>query len=209
MKFLEKPEAQSDLPLASHEKSGVGEGTIAPPSIPRPEPCARKASQDFTSLQSDTAHTANSAIAPPLSLHMGEKDKEQGKKMEFVNNKNSSKNEDMILEDNGTGLEDEMEEEIETETEMHESDRIRALCMAMLDKMDSMNKKLTPSKADFKPSKDMANEFESRTEISPTQEDVQPVHTVRVPAHQISDRKFVKIERKRRKRKEQTDCKAS
>ena len=51
---------------------------------------------------------------------------------------------------------------------------------------------------------------ENKTEISPTQEDVQPVRTVRVPAHQISDQKFVKIERKRRKRKEhQTDCKAS
>ena len=66
------------------------------------------------------------------------------------------------------------------------------------------------TKADFEPFKDMVNEFENKTEISPTQEDVQPVCTVRVPAYQISDRKFVKIERKRRKRKEpQTDCKAS
>ena len=93
MKFLEKPEAQSDLPLASHEKSGEDEGTLAPPFIPRPETCVWEASQDFasmqsdTALQSDTAHTANSAIAPPLSLHMGEKDKEQGKKMEFVTTK--------------------------------------------------------------------------------------------------------------------------
>ena len=56
-------------------------------------------------------------------------------------------------------------------------------------------------------------EYEKRTKISPTQEDqedVQPVRAVCVPAHQVSDRKFVKVERKRRKRKDhQTDCKTS
>merc|ERR1711914_57210 len=67
----------------------------------------------------------------------------------------------------------------------------------------------TATTADSEPFKDMANEFETRTEINPTREDAQPVRTVRVPAYQISDRKFVKIKRKRRKRKEQTDCKAS
>ena len=75
-----------------------------------------------------------------------------------------------------------------------------------------MDKQLAPL-ADYVPIKDTANEFETETktetEINPTQEDAQPVRTVRVPAYQISDRKFVKIERKRRKRKEQTDCKAS
>ena len=65
------------------------------------------------------------------------------------------------------------------------------------------------TRADFEPSKDMANEFETRTKINPTQEDAQPICTVHVPTHQISDWKFVKVERKRRKRKEQTDCKAS
>ena len=44
----------------------------------------------------------------------------------------------------------------------------------------------------------------------PTREEEQLVRTVRVPAHKISDREFVKIERKQRKNKEyQTDCKAS
>ena len=48
------------------------------------------------------------------------------------------------------------------------------------------------------------------TETNSTQEDVQPVSTVRVPAHQISDRELVKTKRKRRKRKDhQTDCKTS
>ena len=106
MKFLEKPEVQSDLPLASHKRSGDGEGTPAPPSTTRPEPCAGKASHDVISLQFDPAHIVDSAMAPSLSLHMGEgeKDKEKGKEMESVNNKNSSKNEGMISEDNETGL---------------------------------------------------------------------------------------------------------
>ena len=86
---------------------------------------------------------------------------------------------------------------------------MQALLKATIAITESLNKEMA-TKADFKPFKDMVNEFENRTEISPTQEDVQPVHTVCVPAHQISDRKFMKIERKRRKKKEhQTDCKAS
>ena len=66
------------------------------------------------------------------------------------------------------------------------------------------------------PIKDTTNEFETEseteneTETSPTREDEQPVRAVRVPAHQITDRKFVKVERKRRKRKDhQKDCKTS
>ena len=94
-----------------------------------------------------------------------------------------------------------MEEEIETETEMHDSDVIREWYMKMMTTMAPL--------ADYEPIKNTANEFETRTEINPTQEDAQPVRAVRVPAYQISDRKFVKVERKRRKRKEQTDCKAS
>ena len=95
---------------------------------------------------------------------------------------------------------------------MHDSDAIRDLCMKMMASMESMTEKMA-TRADFEPFKDMANEFETETktetEINPTRDDAQPVRTVRVPAYQISDRKFVKIERKRRKRKEQTDCKAS
>ena len=142
------------------------------------------------------------------------------------NNENLSEHGDRILVDNETGREDEMEEEIETETEMHDSDPIRELCMKMWTDITSMKEEMATAvdnisanvasmkgematTADSEPFKDMANEFETRTEINPTREDVQPVRTVRVPAYQISDRKFVKIERKRRKRKEQTDCKAS
>ena len=117
MKFLEKPVAQLDLPLASHKRSGEGEGIFAPPSTTHPEPCAKKASHDDVSLEFDPANGVDSARAPSLSLHTeqatsctekhmgeGEKDEEQGKEMESVNNENSSKNEGMILEDNETGL---------------------------------------------------------------------------------------------------------
>ena len=128
------------------------------------------------------------------------------------NNENLSEHGDRILVDNETGREDEMEEEIETETEMHDLDSIRELCMKMLTDVASMKEKMA-TRANFEPFKDMANKFETETktetETNPTQEDAQPVCTVRVPAHQISDRKFVKVKRKRRKRKEQTDCKAS
>ena len=73
------------------------------------------------------------------------------------------------------------------------------------------------TKKDFEPIKDNVNEFKSRMEMTSTtqeghedHEDVQPVRAVRVPAHQVSDRKFVKDERKRRRRKNhQTDCKTS
>ena len=100
MKFLDKPEAQSDLPPASHEISGEGEETPAPPLFPSLETCAREASQDLTSLQPDTTHV-DTAMTPSLS--QGVKFKEQGKEMNSVNNKFSSKNEGMISEDNETG----------------------------------------------------------------------------------------------------------
>jgi len=67
MKFLEKPEAQSDLPLPSHERSGDSEGTRAPPFIAHPEPCPGKEFRKGMSLQFDTADTA---IPPPL-FHRG------------------------------------------------------------------------------------------------------------------------------------------
>ena len=76
--------------------------------------------------------------------------------------------------------------------------------------------------------KESSSEEESNSEgeINPTQENIArpctnsitenvvedaiPVQKVQVPAHQVSDRKFVTVERKRRKRKDnQTDCKAS
>ena len=103
-----------------------------------------------------------------------------------------------------------MEEEIETE--MQDPDSIQDLLMKMLTLSASMKEKMA-TKADFEFIKD-TNEFETEaeteTENNPTREDEQPVRTVRVPAHQITDRKFVKVERKRRKRKDhQNDCKTS
>jgi hypothetical protein len=109
--------------------------------------------------------------------------------------------------------EDEMEEKIGTETEMNDSDAIREMCMSLLADFQSMKKSLACLDK-YEPIKDTANEFETEseteTETNPTREDAQPVCTVRVPAHQITDRKFVKVERKRRKRKDhQKDCKTS
>ena len=116
LKFLEKPEAQPDLPLASHKRSGEGEGIFAPPSTTHPEPCAKKASHYDVSVEFDSANGVDSGLAPPLSLHTeqatsctenhmgeGEKDEEQGKEMESVNNENSSKNEGMISKDKEPG----------------------------------------------------------------------------------------------------------
>ena len=68
MKFLEKPEAQPDLPLASHERPGEGEGTFAPPSTTHPEPCAEKASHDDVSVEFDPANSVDSALAPSLYI---------------------------------------------------------------------------------------------------------------------------------------------
>ena len=175
-------------------------------------------------MECDTAHITDAAISPPLHREGGEQEKVQGRELDFdENNENWSEHGDKILVDNVTGLEDEMEEEIETETKMHDSDPIRELCMKMWTDIKSMKematavdsisanvasmKGETATTADSEP--DMANEFETRTKINPTREDAQPVRAVRVPAYQISDRKFVKVERKQRKRKEQTDCKAS
>jgi len=128
---------------------------------------------------------------------------------------------DKILVDNEAGREDETEEEIETETEiqvpsiqnmlMHEKfqEKFMELCADMEEWKNN-----SACLDNYEPIKDATNEFEteSETEIenNPTREDEQPVRTVRVPAHQITDRKFVKVERKRRKRKDhQNDCKAS
>ena len=229
MKFLEKPEAQSNLPLLSHEKLGDSEGISAPPFIVHPKPCLRKELSKEVGLECDTAHITpgfhDAAISPSLHREGGEQEKVQGKEVDFdENNDNWSEHGDKILVDNVTGREDEMEEEIETETEMHDSDLIRELYMKMMATMERMDEKLantadsisanvasmkgeTATTADSEP--DMANEFETRTKINPTREDAQPVRAVRVPAYQISDRKFVKVERKRRKRKEQADCMAS
>ena len=217
MKFLEKPEAQSNLPLLSHEKLGDSEGISAPPFVAHPNPCLGKELSKEVGLECDTAHITpgfhDAAISPSLHREGGEREKVQGKEVDFdENNENWSEHGDKILVDNETGREDEMEEEIKTETEMHDSDSIRELCMKMLTDVASMKEKMATT-VDFEPFKDMANEFETETKtetkINPTRDDAQPVRTVRVPTYQISDRKFVKMERKRRKRKEQTDCKAS
>ena len=227
MKFLDKPEVQPNSPLLSHEKLGDSEGTPAPPPlVAHPKPCFGKVlSKEIESECDTTPEFHDTAISPSLHREGGEQEKVQGKEVDFdENNDNWSEHGDKILVDNVTGREDEMEEEIETETEMHDSDPIRELYMKMMATMERMDKKMattadsisanvasmkgeTATTADSEP--DMANEFETRTEINPTREDAQPVRTVRVPAHQISDRKFVKVERRRRKRKEQSDCKAS
>ena len=135
------------------------------------------------------------------------KDREQGQ-----GEVEKGKDGDKILVDNETGREDEMEEKIETETEIQEPS-IHDMLMSMYADVQEM-KKSSACLDKYMPIKDTTNEVEteSETEIenNPTREDEQPVRTVRVPAHQITDRKFVKVERKRRKRKDhQNDCKAS
>ena len=107
-----------------------------------------------------------------------------------------------------------MEEKIETETEIQEPD-IQDMFMKLLADFQSI-KESSACLDKYEPIKDTTNEFETEseteneTETSPTREDEQPVRAVRVPAHQITDRKFVKVERKRRKRKDhQKDCKTS
>ena len=124
-----------------------------------------------------------------------------------IREEEKGKDGDKILVDNVTGREDEMEEKIETETEIQDPDSIQDMFMKMIADFQSIKDKCEPIK-------DTANEFETEseteTETNPTREDEQPVCTVRVPAHQITDRKFVKVERKRRKRKDhQKDCKTS
>ena len=56
MKFLEKPEAQSNLPLLSHEKLGDSEGISAPPFVAHPNPCLGKELSKEVGLECDTAH---------------------------------------------------------------------------------------------------------------------------------------------------------
>ena len=72
----------------------------------------------------------------------GEQEKVQGGEVDLdENNDKWSEHGDKILVDNVTGREDEMEEEIETETEMHDSDPIRELYMKMMATMERMDKK--------------------------------------------------------------------
>jgi len=207
-KFLEKPETQPDLPpITSCEKSSEGEEPVAPPLLTPFEPCIEGG--EGLKFDITSADESGKAPHPPMQtnssytcedIHSGqgvvEKDKDG----------------DKILVDNVTGREDEMKEEI---GEMSDSDRVRELCMKILAACtETRDKNLTPL-ADREPITDTANEFETEseteneTETSPTRGE-QPVRAVRVPAHQITDRKFVKVERKRRKRKDhQKDCKTS
>ena len=108
-----------------------------------------------------------------------------------------------------------MEEKIETETEIQDPDSMREMLMSLYTDCQSMKKSMGLLDK-YEPIKDTTNEFETESETenetktSPTREDEQPVCTVRVPAHKITDRKFIKVERKRRKRKDhQKDCKTS
>ena len=207
-KFLDKPETQPDSPPStSCEKSSEGEELVAPPLFAPFEPCM----EEGESLEFDTSAVADSGKDPPPSMQTKTsftcKDREQGQgEME------KGKDGDKILVDNETGREDEMEEKIETETEIQEPD-IQDMFMSMYADLQEM-KKSSAFLDKYEPIKDTTNEFETESETenenNPTREDEQPVRTVRVPAHQITDRKFVKVERKRRKRKDHpNDCKAS
>ena len=209
-KFLDKPETQPDSPPStSCEKSSEGEELVAPPLFAPLEPCM----EEGVSLEFDTSAVADSGKDPPSSMQTKTsftcKDREQGQgEME------KGKDGDKISVDNVVGREDETEEEIEMETEMHKSKDTWLEC---IEAKDPWSKWTTDKGAGW--GDEMEEKIETETEIqepdietenNPTREDKQPVCTVRVPAHQITDRKFVKVERKRRKRKDhQNDCKTS
>ena len=204
-KFLEKPETQPDLPpITSCEKSSEGEEPVAPPLLTPFEPCI----EGGEGLEFDitSADESGKAPHPPMQTNSSYtcEDRQHSGQGEVEKDIDGDK----ILVDNVTGREDEMEEKIETETEIQEPD-IQDMFMKLIADFQSIKDKCEPIK-------DKANEFETESETeneietSPTREDEQPVRAVRVPAHQITDRKFVKVERKRRKRKDhQKDCKTS
>ena len=208
-KFLEKPETQPDLPpITSCEKSSEGEEPVAPPLLTPFEPCIEEEGLKF-----DTTSAAESEKAPHPSMQTKSsftcKDMEHSGQGEVEKGKDGYK----ILVDNVTGRENEMEEKIETETEIQDPDSIQDMFMKMIADFQSIKESMACLDK-YEPIKDTANEFETESETetktNPTREDEQPVCTVRVPAHQITDRKFVKVERKRRKRKDhQKDCKTS
>ena len=181
-KFLEKPETQPDLPpITSCEKSSEGEELVAPPLLTPFEPCIEEEGLEF-----DTTSLAESEKAPHSSMQTKSsftcKDREHSGQRE---------------EEKGKA-----------------------------EKMDRTNIEKSSDKEDMKKDNGTWSEWPDEspwakwrtdnewkpntTENNSTQEDVQPVSTVRVPDHQISDREFVKTKRKRRKRKDhQTDCKTS
>ena len=181
VKFLEKPAAQPDLPpITSCERSSEGEEISAPPLIAPFETCMEEESLECDTISVDSGD--------PHSPSMRTKSSFTGKNRENSGQWGEEK------------------------------------CTA--EKMDRTNTEKSSDKEDMK--KDYGtwsewpdespwakwrtdNEWKpNTTETNSTQEDVQPVSTVRVPAHQISDREFVKTKRKRRKRKDhQTDCKTS
>ena len=227
LKFLDKPEVQSDLPPASREISGEGEETPAPPLFPSLETDDGKA---FKDLQPDTTYAD---IVTTPSPSQGGKDKEQGKEMNSVSSKFSSENEGM--KDDEIGLDNNLrfKEGIRNDSvptkwaAPHERDYPRPR------PPDTWTKISFPSNAEAPQPVTGANTENLRSDLPrrregglepprrrreeglepprrPTREEEQLVRTVRVPAHKISDREFVKIERKQRKNKEyQTDCKAS
>ena len=222
-KFLEKPETQPDLPpITSCERSREGEEISAPPLITSFEPCNEEGLEFDTAsvAESEAPHSSmqtKSSITCKDSEHSGQREEEKGKgeKMDRTNIEKSSDREDMIVGDNESGLED-TEDEVETESELDSLPGDTPVwARAYMTEIRSIGAKIA-TKKDFEPIKDNVNEFKSRMEmISTTQEghedheDVQPVRAVRVPAHQVSDRKFVKVERKRRRRKNHPDCKTS
>ena len=198
-KFLEKPETQPDLPpITSCERSSEGEELVAPPLLTPFEPCIEEEGLEF-----DTTSVAESEKAPHPSMqtkssftckdreHSGQREEEKGKaeKMDRTNIEKSSDKEDM-KKDNDPWL---------------KWIKAKDPWSKWMTDIDDWG---TPYSSDW--GRPRSPWKENKTETNSTQEDVQPVSTVRVPAHQISDREFVKIERKRRKRKDhQKDCKTS
>ena len=125
--------------------------------------------------------------------------------------KEKEKAEDMIeiVGDTEAGSEDKTEDEDKSEDRPEDT---LALAMKLLAKMERMDAVLDAQLA----AKDIGNKAEDTLQpctsaITENAADaLQPIRTVRVPAHQISDRKFVTVGRKSRKLKEyRTDCKPS
>ena len=219
LKFLDKPEVQSDLPPASRKISGEGEETPAPPLFPSLETDDGKA---FKDLQPDTTYAD---IVTTPSPSQGGKDKEQGKEMNSVSSKFSSENEGM--KDDEIGLDNNLRFK-----EGIRNDSVPTKWAAPHERVYPCPRP-DPTRRQFGQPFNGANTENLRSDLPrrregglepprrrreeglepprrPTREEEQLVRTVRVPAHKISDREFVKIERKQRKNKEyQTDCKAS
>ena len=134
------------------------------------------------------------------------RDKTKITKMETnqTNTEKSSDREDME-KDNGTRSDWETTDEDEWGTP-HRNDWGRP-CSPWTRKNSCHSNTPQPNTGPSTGNTENKTEIETESEPGP---DAQPVRAVRVPAHQASDKKFVKVGRKRRKKKNhQTDCKTS